>query len=678
MGKLIRLILGVVAFIVIVPVLLVGAFLVTFDFDNFKKEMAQQASVSLGRDIALNGPIGVSLTHGLAISVKDVSIGNPAGFKDKEFVKAGKVDIALNWQALSEHKIDIQHFIIEDANINLITNAAGENNWDIKPAKSADVQAAATAKNEPATQPHTATVKSEGKTVEVKPSNVDTNFEIKRVDLNSIEVIKTTLHQKDERSGKQQNLEIKKATIKAPYNAALNIGAEGSYNKTPFTIEFTAPGGVQQLSDGKPAQIDLKADYAGQSYALKGTYTRGTKVQDIKNLQAKIMGMDFTGNLTLNQESEVPMITGNLSTPEATLPSTANAPKSVQKKSRATIQSLVMVNKQPASTIVASASAPDFRALKAVNANIALNIGKLIFAEGKSLDNLKTTLNLSGGRLKLDNISATFLNVAYKGSLDFNPTGGTPVTHVVLSGNNIDFTALAAAFNSKSPLSANGDLDIDITGQGMTADSFKHSLSGKIQMVAGKGAVDVGNSGAAGLNLIKMLYPKSTATEKQNINCGAIRFNASNGLLRSDGILFDSPIAAVAGEGTVDLVRDQANLLFRHAVKDQQAGSFLNVPIKATGPISNLAFMPEEKAVAEKVMSAINGGGSSSTGVPKVDANAKGNGCLAVLNDPHPVMIEQMKTQDAVKATINQAKDVIKGIGKPEDAVNKLKGLFGR
>lgn len=676
MGKLIRLIIGVVAFIVIVPVLLLGAFLVTFDFDNFKKEMAQQASVSLGRDIALNGPIGISVSHGLALSVKDVSIGNPAGFKDKEFVKAGKVDIALNWQALSEHKIDIQHFIIEDANINLITNAAGENNWDIKPAKTADAQASVTAKTNtaPAT---TATVKTDGKTVEVKPSNTDTNFEIKRVDLNSIEVIKTTLRQKDERSGKQQDLEIKKATIKAPYNAALNVGAEGSYNKTPFTIEFTAPAGVQPLSEGKPSAIDLKADYAGQSYALKGTYTRGAKVQDIKNLQAKIMGMDFTGNLTLNQEGEVPLITGSLSAPEVTLPSTAAAPKSVQKKPRPAIQSLVMVNKLPANMIVASAPAPDFRALKAVNANVALNIGKLVFAEGKSLDNLKTTFNLSGGRLKLDNITATFLKVAYKGSLDFNPTGGTPVTHVVLSGNNIDFTVLAAAFNSKSPLSANGDLDIDITGQGMTADSFKHSLSGKIQMVAGKGAVDVGSSGAAGLNLIKMLYPKSTATEKQNINCGAIRFNADNGLLRSNGILFDSPIAAVAGEGTVDLVHDQANLLFRHAVKDQQAGSFLNVPIKATGPISNLAFMPEEKAVAEKVMSAINGGGSASTGVPKVDPNAKGNGCLAVLNDPHPQMIEQMKTQDAVKATINQAKDVIKGIGKPEDAVNKLKGLFG-
>lgn len=676
MGKLLRLIIGVVAFVVVVPLLLLGAFLVTFDFDAFKKDITAQASKTLGRDIALDGPIGVSFAHGFALSVKDVSIGNPAGFKDKEFIKAGKVDIALNWQALSEHKIDVTHFIIEDANINLITNAAGENNWDIKMPKSETVQVEAAPNNGPTSATVKADAKADGKATHTT-IDAKANFEIKRVDLNSIEVIKTTLRQKDERSGKVQDLEIKKATVKAPYNAALNVGAEGSYNKTPFTLEFTAPGGVQLLSDGKPSQIDLKADYAGQSYAVKGTYTRGEKVHDIKNLSAKLMGIDFTGNLKLNLESTVPMISGSLSAPEANLTSlSASAPKAVQKKLRPAIQSLVMVDKQAASMIVASAPTPDFKALKAINADVVLNIGKLVFAEGKSLDNLKTTLNLSGGRLKLEPITATFLNVAYKGSLDFNPTGGTPVTHVVLSGNNIDFAALAAAFNSKSPLSANGDLDIDITGQGMTPESFKNSLSGKIQMVAGKGAVDVGSSGAAGLALIKMLYPKSTATEKQNINCGAMRFIATNGLLRSNGILFDSPIAAVAGEGTVDLGRDQANLLFRSAVKDQQAASFLNVPMKATGPLSNLSIMPEERAVAEKVMSAINGGGSNSSGVPKVDPNAKGNGCLAVLNDPHPPMIEQMKTQDAVKATVNQAKDVIKNIGKPSEAIDKLKGLF--
>ncbi len=666
MGKLLRFVIGVVAFIVIVPLLLVGAFLVTFDFDAFKKDITAQASKTLGRDIALDGPIGVSFARGFALSVKDVSIGNPAGFKDKEFIKAGKVDIALNWQALSDNKIDITHFIVEDANINLVTNVAGESNWDIKMPKSAMVQA----ESVPANRPEQVT--SMQATV-----NPKAGFEIKRFDLNSIDIIKTTLRQKDERTGKSQDLEIKKATVKAPYNAALNVGAEGSYNKTPFTIEFTAPGGVQQLSDGKPSQIDLKADYAGQSYALKGTYTRGAKVHDIKNLSAKLMGIDFTGNLKLNQDGDVPMMTGSLSAPEANLTSlSAAAPKTVQKKSPAVIQSLVMVNQQVANRIVASAPVPDFKALKAINADIALNIGKLIFAEGKSLDNLKTNVNLSGGRLKLDPISATFLNVAYKGSLDFNPASGTPVTRVVLSGNNIDFAALAAAFNSKSPLNANGDLDMDVTGQGMTPDSFKNSLSGKIQMVAGKGAVDMGSSGAAGLQLIKMLYPKSTATEKQNINCGAMRFIATNGVLRSNGLLFDSPIAAVAGEGTVDLGRNQANLLLRNAVKDQQAASFLNVPIKVTGPLSSLSFMPEEKAVAQRVMSAINGGGSSSSGVPKVDANAKGNGCLAAINDPNPPMIEQMKTQDAVKATVNQAKDVIKNIGKPSEAMDKLKGLF--
>ncbi len=664
MAKLMRLILGVVAFIIIVPVLLLVGLYVTVDFDGLKKDITQKASVSLGRDIVLNGPIGIGLEHGLALSLKDVSIGNPAGFKDKEFLKAGKISVSLNWQALADHKVDVQHFVVEDATINLITNAAGENNWEMKLPKSAE--AAAPTPSTP-TSEHTKT------TVEVS-----SDFKIERVDLNSIEVLNTTLHQKDERSGKSQDLEIKKATINAPFNAALNVGAQGSYNKTPFTVEFTAPEGLQHLTQGKPAQIDLKADYAGQSYEVKGSYTRSDKSQDIKNLAARVMGIDVTGHLNIRTDSDVPMVTGHLSAPEINLSSlNKNAQKSVQKKARAAIQSLVMVNRPMANRIVASAPTSDFKALKAINADIALSVGKLIFAEGKSVEHFKTNLNLSGGRLRLDAISATFLNVAYKGLLEFNPTGAMPVTHLVLNGSNIDFPALAAAFNGKSPLAANGDLNLDITGQGLTPDSFKNTLSGKIEMIAGKGAIDVGNSGAAGINLIKMLYPNTQASNKQNINCGVLRFNADNGVLKANGILFDSPLAAVVGEGNVDLVHDNANLLFRHAVKDLQAGSFLNVPIKAMGPLANLRFMPEEKAVAEKVMSAINGGGSTSTGVPRVDPNAKGNGCVATLNDPHPVMLEQMKTQDAAKATINQAKDVIKSIGKPSEAIDKIKGLFG-
>ncbi|MBY0428219.1 MAG: AsmA family protein [Alphaproteobacteria bacterium] len=668
MGKVLKLIGGIVAFIIIVPVLLLVGLYVTVDFDGLKKDITQKASTSLGRDIALNGPIGIGFEHGIALSVKDVSIGNPAGFKDKEFLKAGKISVALNWKALADHKIDVQQFVIEDANINLISNAAGENNWELKIPKSAEEKPAAT----------TSVPASNDKAKPAQTADVPSNFKIERVDLNSIEILNTTLHQKDEYNGKSQDLEIKKATINAPSNAALNVGAQGSYNKAPFTVEFNAPGGIQELSEGKPTQIDLKADYAGQSYAVKGTYARVAKTQSIKNLIAKVMGIDVTGNITANMEGGVPSVTGNLSAQEVNLSSlNKDAQKSVQKKIRPAIQSLVLVNKQLANAIVASAPTPDFKALRAVNAEIALTVGKLIFAEGKAIENFKTNINLAGGRLRLDAISANFLNVAYKGLLDFNPTGSVPVTRVVLNGNNIDFVALAAAFNSKSPLAANGDLNVDVSGQGLTPDSFKNTLSGKIEMIAGKGAIDMGNSGAAGINLIKMLYPKTQASEKQNINCGVLRFNADNGVLKSNGILFDSPLAAVSGEGNVDLVHDNANLLFRHAVKDQQAGSFLNVPIKATGPLAKLTFAPEESAVTEKVMSAINGGGSTSTGVPRVDPNAKGNGCVATLNDPHPVMLEQMKTQDAAKATINQAKDVIKSIGKPSQALDKLKGLFG-
>lgn len=668
MSKLFRILLGVLAFIIVVPLLLVGAFLVTFDAGSFKKEITQQASKAIGREIALDGPIGVSLENGLSLSVKDVRIGNPDTFKEKNFIKAGKISLALNWQALADHRIDIRQFVVEDADVNLVTNQAGENNWDIKMPKAAEGAAPAAAQPAKAEKPAAA-----GETKEASNDGIKPSFKIERVDLNSIELVKTNLLQMDERKGKRQSLAIDHATIKAPVAGALNVGVRGKYNNTAFTLELLVPAGLQALVQGKPTQIDLKADYAGDSFALKALYAHSPKEQEFKNLQARVKNIDFSGNLNLRLDGEVPMITGALSAPEVDMHGLAPTPR----VARASIHSLVMVDVPKAMLIAAPTTAADFRVMKAINTDVNLVIKKLILSDGKMLEDIKTRLLLAAGRLRLDPINATFQNVAYKGLLDFNPQEATPVTHLVLNGENINFTELASALGSKSPLSANGDLSLDITGQGLTPDSFKNTLSGKIEMTAGKGAVDLGGSGQAGINLIKMLYPKMQASDKQNINCGVVRFSADNGVLRANGILFDSPLAAVAGEGTVDLVHDNANLLFRHAVKDNQAGGFLNLPVRATGPVANLAFMPEEKAVVEKVSGILNGGGSSSSGVPKVDMNAKGNPCLAAVNNPNPVMLEQMKPQDAVKATVNQAKDLIKNIKTPDDAVNKLKGLFG-
>lgn len=672
MKKLFNALLGLVAFIIIVPALIVAGLYVTVDVEALKKDISAKASMALGREIALHGPVGVDLENGLAVSVKDVTVGNPAGFKEKEFIKAGKVSVTLNWKALAERHVDIQHFIIEDASIHMITSASGIKNWEMTSPKLPEL------KSEVSTDQvaNPANVVADNKTVAVQ-----SNFKIERVNLNSIEVRNATLRQIDERSGKQQELQLKNASITAPFDAALNVGAQGVYNKIPFTLEFNAPGGVQELSAGKPAQIDLKADYAGQNYMIKGVYARTATTQEIKNLVAKVMGIDVTGNLALRTDGDVQLLTGNLSAPEINLTAfNKGVQKTTGKKPRPAIQSLVMVNRIPARQIVDAvvpASAPDFKALKAFNAQLNLSFAKVIFAENKSLDNVKTNLNLSGGRLRLDPFSATFLNVVYSGMLDFNPVGDAPVTHLVLNGSNIDFSALAAAFNSKSPLVSHGDIAVDMTGTGLTPEAFKNTLSGKIEMVTGKGAVDLGSSGSAGIAFIKMLYPKTQASEQQNINCGIVRFTANNGMLKSNGILFDSPLAALVGEGSVDLARDQVNLLFRHAVKDQQAGSLLNVPIKATGTLANLAFVPEQNAVIEKAMNAINGGGTT-TGVPKVDPSVKGNGCVVALNDPHPVMLEQMTAKDAAKATINQAKDIIKDMGKSGGTLDKLKGLFGR
>ena len=667
MSKTTRVIAGIVGFVIGVPLILLIVFFITFDPNALKKQITQQLSTSLGREIAVDGPVQLGFSKGIALTLKAVRVGNPQGFTQKDFLKIGTLDLSLDTAALMTHRINITRFHLDDASIDLITLASGENNWDIKIPGSTPPT--------PAEQKE----KAEGN----KQAEATTGFRIDQVDLAEIEITKTTIRRIDAKGGKPTTVVLDKATIVPPRDGALKVEVKGKLNDAPVDANLQVEKGWGVLVAHQPSPVDAKITYGGATYALKALFEGQQNNYALKNMQANINGIEATGTVSVRTGANVPYISGNIDIPEINLTSLPRASASRQPMAR--VQELAAADAARAISIAAQKAAPDLSFLKAANADLDISCAKLVFKENQALEKVKTKAGLNSGVLRLSPLTADFLGVPYEGSIDVNGAAVPPTTHLVLKGKNVDFEKLGTALGGGAPLKAHGDISVDLNGQGLDQPAFMRTLSGRIEMTAGKGGVDMGSGGATAIQLVKLLYPKTTATPQQNLNCGAARFNVKNGVMNSDGILFDSPIAAVAADGKIDLVQNNADLVLHHAVKDDQAGSIINVPIRASGPLNSMSFMTEEKAVVEKAQQILMGGGEVSTGVPQVDLKVQGtNPCVAALNNPKPIMVKQAKPQDVVKGIAKSATDTYKGAsdaikgGKPADVINNLKGMFGR
>lgn len=694
--KVMRFVAGIVGLLVVIPVIAVGIFLATFDANAFKKDIMAQVSEKLGRQVTIDGAVKIDFTDGLSVNLKEVKVASPNGFAEKDFASVGDLYVFINWQALLNRAIEVKKLTLSDARFVLQTNAAGRNNWDLAPQKEAAVKEVVVKDNaEKSDNIVEATKKELGKAVEERKSD----FQIERVELSSIEIKNTSIVQ-IAADGKKQEVVIETATFKIPVSGPFSAMAKGAYNTTPFAVDLEAERGINDLISGNATPIDLKADYAGQSYAARGLLARSEKDINLTNLEARLMGSEWTGNLHVETGGAKPAINGSLTTGKFDLTSMAKPAQKAQAEGMP----------KPKATLIAAevAPAPDLQVLNTLNADLKLAIGELVATPDLTLNKLATVVKIADGRLLLNDLSFTLLDTPYKGLVEVDGRNRTPSVRVVMDAANVDLPLLAQKFKSKLPVSSRGDISADLRMNGLTPESMMASLGGKLEIALGEGTFDMGGADETAVNLVKFLFPQGAVQQKPNISCAALRFNAANGVLTTNGLVLESNFATVGGEGTIDLGGQNVDLLLRPVPKESKTASLIATPVRVSGPMAKPGFAPQQDALFQKVSGILRGSsGPVSTGVPQVKPVANGNACIAALNNPQPIMVTPPSAKEVlkdnvqqVKDRINQGKDSIKSLkdmfnGKgatnngtapategqqpaAQDTINKLKGLLGR
>ncbi len=128
MKKLFKFLVYVIVSVIGLLVLAAVALKFFIDPNDYREQIAAQASKAAGREIKIEGDLSLSVFPWLGVELGRISIGNPAGF-DGELASVNSAGAAVKLLPLIGKNIEINRIMLDGLNANLLVDANGLNNW---------------------------------------------------------------------------------------------------------------------------------------------------------------------------------------------------------------------------------------------------------------------------------------------------------------------------------------------------------------------------------------------------------------------------------------------------------------------------------------------------------------------------------------------------------------------
>lgn len=124
-----RIFIGLFAIIFIAIAGLIAVAMLT-PKEVYKDKIEEAAANALGREVSLNGDVGLSFFPRIAASVEDVTVANPEGFTSEHMIKAGALRGSVKWGPLLTGRVEVHEIAFIDAAVELETLSDGRANWE--------------------------------------------------------------------------------------------------------------------------------------------------------------------------------------------------------------------------------------------------------------------------------------------------------------------------------------------------------------------------------------------------------------------------------------------------------------------------------------------------------------------------------------------------------------------
>ncbi len=113
--------------LIIVALLVIPMFV---DVQKYKPQIEEKVFEATGRPFSIGGDLDLSLFPWAGISFSDLQLGNPPGFKEKNFLSVKSFEVRVKLLPLISKDIQVKRFIVEGPRVVLEKNKSGRVNWE--------------------------------------------------------------------------------------------------------------------------------------------------------------------------------------------------------------------------------------------------------------------------------------------------------------------------------------------------------------------------------------------------------------------------------------------------------------------------------------------------------------------------------------------------------------------
>lgn len=239
----------------------------------------------------------------------------------------------------------------------------------------------------------------------------------------------------------------------------------------------------------------------------------------------------------------------------------------------------------------------------------ALSIGTL-YVHGLTLNDVELGMDAEQGLLAVNPARARLYQGTYSGSLSLDARTDIPAFNMQSTLQNINLEPLSTDFIGASYLSGQGNINLALSGQGRDTQSIISSLDGTADLALNEGIFKGADVGAILGQLETMLRSRRLVNVNRGEqtafdNLGAT-LQISNGIVRSNDLLIESPGFNVSGTGTLANLQNQSldfNLLatVNPATASIESEEYdiggYSLPIACTGNMSSPRCLPDINSI---------------------------------------------------------------------------------
>jgi AsmA protein len=597
--------------VIIVAGLIALPFIV--DPNDYKDEISSQVEKLTGRNLTLQGDIGLSVFPWVALELGPLTLSNAEGFKADAFAKVEQAEIRIKLMPLLKKQLEMDTVVLDGLVLNLETNKSGKTNWEDLSQTEDTVKEEDSKPSEDQGAPALAAISVAG--VKLTNANIlwsdesqGVNYQLRNLNLSTDPLVP------GEPTAVEMAFDIISAKPEVKAHVTLNSDVTVDMEKQQYAVTDLSFTTIAQGKDLPLSQADLSlkgdinADMAKQLITVTNMVLTTKASNDKQAIDARM-----TGEINSDLGSQKTTIEGFTLTAAITDPSLPGEQAQLELSSRisADLQQQTLTLSALRLKLEDLLMEADIKAnqIMGENPGFAGNIHILPFsprklagdmnielpemADNSTLDKLELKAELEGSASR---INAKQLDLTLDQS---RLTGQLAVNNFSQPGFNFALKLDQIDLDRYLPLAEEGKSASAGTPATASAGGSSQLPLDTLRQINAKGSIDIGKMTATGLS-------------SENIH---VTINADDGLVKLTPMRADLYQGQYNGNVILDARGDKLKLAIDESIKGVQAEPLLEEmtgEAKITGTASANAKLTATGATVDEIKQTLSGNGGFS------------------------------------------------------------------